>query len=476
LLDAALRLGHDKRMKRFAIFSENSLARRLMGSAGLIGVVLLGGIVLILSTLYTSQILTILDNELDRTVTTLQGAVDADVAGQIVIDADREPSDPFFETPLSGRYWAVLVSDAAGLYTPVAQSDSVWDGVLPWSADTLNVITQNSGHPQRANGVGPSGEPLRMVGQAMILSEIEQPVILLVGFDRSETDRGSLRFTLILTATMAAIGIGFLFALLLGIRSALAPLRRIEADIADVREGRRTLMETDYPREVLPLNLELNKLLEHNRGIVERAQTHVGNLAHALKTPLAVLVNEAKGQTPLDDVVRRQAGAMHDNVQHYLKRARAAARAQTVGARSEVKPVLDDLARLLNKLFAERQINVSVNCPKGVYVRLEKQDLEEMAGNLMENACKWARSEVRVRVSPSRSMLNIFIDDDGPGLSPDERVAALKRGVRLDEAAPGTGLGLSIVTELADMYEGAFVLEEAPKLGGLRASLRLPRA
>lgn len=463
-------------MKRIAIFSENSLARRLMASAGLIGLVLLGGIVLILSTIYTTQIITILDNELDQTVKTLQGAVDADDAGLIVLDEERAPSDPAFETPLSGRYWAILVQDSAGVYQPVRRSASVWDGTLPWSPDNTAVNIERTGQPLRLDGVGPNGEPLRLVGQAMILPELEMPLILVVGFDRSETDRGSLRFTLILAATMLALGAGFLFALLLGIRSALRPLRRIEADIADVREGRRTLMETDYPREVLPLNLELNKLLEHNRGIVERAQTHVGNLAHALKTPLAVLMNEAQGDAPLDDVVRRQAGAMHDNVQHYLKRARAAARAQTVGARSEVKPVLEDLSRLLNKLFDRQGIRVEVSCPAGVFVRVEKQDLEEMAGNLMENACKWAVNQVKVQVVLSEDSFMVHIDDDGPGLEPDERIAALQRGVRLDEAAPGTGLGLSIVTELADMHEGTFVLEEAPKLGGLRASLRLPRA
>ncbi|MEO9971756.1 MAG: sensor histidine kinase [Hyphomonadaceae bacterium] len=463
-------------MKRFAIFSENSLARRLMGSAGVIGIVLLGGIVLILSTLYTSQIVTILDNELDRTVTTLQGAVDADEAGIIVLDEEREPSDQFFERPLSGRYWSILVQENGGTYRAVRSSASVWDGNLPWSQDNSVEAIEHSGHAVRTDGTGPNGEPLRLVGQAMILPEMDKPLILLVGFDRSETDRGSLRFTLILVATMFALGVGFLIALLLGIRSALRPLRRIETDIADVREGRRTLMETDYPLEVLPLNLELNKLLEHNRGIVERAQTHVGNLAHALKTPLAVLINEAQGTEPLDDVVRRQAGAMHDNVQHYLKRARAAARAQVVGARSEVKPVLEDLSRLLNKLFDRQGVSVDVRCPAGVFVRVEKQDLEEMVGNLMENACKWSAGNVKVQVVLSTGSVMMHIDDDGPGLEPDERIAALQRGVRLDEAAPGTGLGLSIVTELADMHEGAFVLEEAPELGGLRASLRLPRA
>ena len=463
-------------MKRFAIFSENSLARRLMASAGLIGIVLLGGIVLILSTLYTSQIVTILDNELDRTVTTLQGAVDANVEGEVLLYEEREPSDPFFERPLSGRYWAILAQDTGEVYQTVRSSASVWDGALPWSSETLTEIIERPGQPVRWDGTGPNDEPLRLVSQAMILPEISMPLVLLVGFDRSETDRGSLRFTLILAATMAALGVGFLGALLLGIRSALRPLRRIESDIADVRAGRRTLMETDYPLEVLPLNLELNKLLEHNRGIVERAQTHVGNLAHALKTPLAVLINEAQGEAPLDDVVRRQAGAMHDNVQHYLKRARAAARAQVVGARSEVKPVLDDLARLLNKLFARQDISVDVTCQTGLFARVEKQDLEEMTGNLMENACKWASGEVKVRVLVFPESLLIQIDDDGPGLAPEQRVAALQRGVRLDEAAPGTGLGLSIVTELADMHEGSFVLEEAPNLGGLRASLRLPRA
>lgn len=463
-------------MKRIAILSENSLARRLTASAGVIGVVLLGGIVLILSTLYSSQIVTTLDHELDRTVVTLQGAVDANIDGEIQLNEERKPSDPFFERPLSGRYWAILAEYPGAPYLAVRRSPSVWDEALPWSLDTIADILERPGHPVRLDGTGPNGEPLRLVGQAMILPEIDMPVVLLVGFDRSATDRGSLRFTLILAATMAALGVGFLGALWLGIRSALRPLRRIESDIADVRAGRRTLMETDYPLEVLPLNLELNKLLEHNRGIVERAQTHVGNLAHALKTPLAVLMNEAQGEAPLDDVVRRQAGAMHDNVQHYLKRARAAARAQVVGARSEVKPVLDDLARLLNKLFARQDIHVDVTCQTGLFARVEKQDLEEMTGNLMENACKWASSEVKVRVLVYPESLLIQIDDDGPGLTPDERVAALQRGVRLDEAAPGTGLGLSIVTELADMHEGNFVLEEASKLGGLRASLRLPRA
>jgi len=275
---------------------------------------------------------------------------------------------------------------------------------------------------------------------------------------------------------MSALGAMILIALWFGVRSALKPLSRVQQDIEDVREGRQTQLEGDYPSEVLPLSKELNKLLEHNRGVVERAKTHVGNLAHALKTPLAVMMNEAAGKTHLDDVVRRQAGAMHESVQHYLKRARAAATAQSLGARCEIKPVLDGLSRLLNKLFAEKGIEVVVVCPEHLYFRGEKQSLEEMVGNLMENACKWAKSRVEVSTEMTADGFLLHVEDDGKGLTPDERSAALKRGVRLDEAAPGTGLGLSIVTELAQMHSGAFVLDRSKKLGGLKASLSLPSA
>ena len=188
-------------------------------------------------------------------------------------------------------------------------------------------------------------------------------------------------------------------------------------------------------------------------------------------------MNEASGSSSLDDVVRRQTGTMHASVNHYLKRARAAARAQSLGARCEVPPILDGLSRTMNKLFSHQGIEVSVIVPKRLLFRGERQDLEEMVGNLMENACKWAKSTVRVSSQLSDDgTFTLHVDDDGDGLEPDERVAALQRGVRLDEAAPGTGLGLSIVKELAEMHEGKFTLNDAPGLGGLRASLRLPRA
>jgi signal transduction histidine kinase len=275
---------------------------------------------------------------------------------------------------------------------------------------------------------------------------------------------------------MLALASGTLLAMALGLRFALRPLDRIQSDLTDVREGRRALLEGDYPAEVLPLSRELNKLLEHNREVVARARTHVGNLAHALKTPLAVLRNEATGETLLDDVVRRQTEGMRTNVEHYLTRAQAAARAEALGTRTQVAPSVDGLARMMNKLFSREGKAVDVAVDPAFYVRVEQQDLEEMIGNLVDNACKWAKAQVRVLAEAGENgLLLIHIDDDGPGLSPEEREHAVKRGVRLDETAPGTGLGLSIVADIAGMNGGGLELSESP-LGGLRASLSLRRA
>ena len=465
-------------MDLFGPAINQSLARRLLSFAAILSVVFLAGIVLVLSTVYRSQTMTILDDELDLTLLTLVTAVELDENGKITADPERLPADERYQVPLSGRYWAIVSLDDSGpgFGGRVLNSTSLWDGQLPWPTEAKFALKEQPGVIFRRNGIGSNGEPVRMAARSITLRDGVPPVMLLAVLDRTDTDTGARRFTWVLITAMSLLGAGVLAAVWLGVRAALRPLNRVREDIEDVREGNRTKLADDYPTEVLPLSQELNKLLEHNRGVVERAQTHVGNLAHALKTPIAVMMNEAKGETPLDDVVRRQAGAMHDNVQHYLKRARAAARAQTLGARAEIAPVLNDLSRLLNKLFAEKGIEVVADCPPGIYFRGERQDLEEMVGNLMENACKWAETRVRVSVEQLDDGLHLHVDDDGKGLSEEERSDALKRGVRLDEAAPGTGLGLSIVTELAEMHEGRLVLDSAPEFGGLRATLRLPRA
>jgi signal transduction histidine kinase len=241
------------------------------------------------------------------------------------------------------------------------------------------------------------------------------------------------------------------------------------------------LLHDDFPQEIQPVADELNLLVQSNFEIIDRARMQVGNLAHALKTPISVLTNEARdSKTPLAAKVKEQIDVMRDQVNLYLDRARRAARAQTIGSATEVEPVLQSLARTLQRINQNRKLTIAVAAPAGLRFRGERQDLEEMVGNVMDNACKWAKSTISVTAallpaSPDagRAWLLITVDDDGPGIAAENRTAALKRGQRLDESKPGSGLGMSIILETAGMYNGKVELAVAD-LGGLRVNLQLP--
>jgi signal transduction histidine kinase len=266
------------------------------------------------------------------------------------------------------------------------------------------------------------------------------------------------------------------------VRFGLAPLKRISESLAAIRSGTAERLAGNFPVEIAPLARETNALIEANREIVERARTHVGNLAHALKTPLSVMLNEAsaRAKDPFASKMCEQIEIMSDQVERHLERARIAARPTVVGGLTDVVPVVTALARTMEKLHHEKGIAVSVTAPVRARFRGEEPDLEEMVGNLVDNACKWAQSRVAIEVVSERSdprrdgaVVRIVVDDDGPGLSPTEREQVALRGRRLDETKPGSGLGLSIVVELADLYGGGLNLGAAP-LGGLRAELVLP--
>jgi signal transduction histidine kinase len=256
-------------------------------------------------------------------------------------------------------------------------------------------------------------------------------------------------------------------------------LSRITDSLAAIRAGRSERLEGNFPEEIAPLARETNALIEANKEIVERARTHVGNLAHALKTPLSVMVNEASARSsdPLADKVLEQAEIMRDQVARHLERARIAARVSVVGSIADVEPVVTALARTMEKIHRDRAIAIEVTVDAGLQFRGERPDLEEMIGNLVDNACKWASSHVAITAARGgtggRDLLTVTVDDDGRGLSEDERDQVAKRGQRLDQSKPGSGLGLSIVVELASLYGGELTLGEAP-LGGLRAELTLP--
>ena len=227
----------------------------------------------------------------------------------------------------------------------------------------------------------------------------------------------------------------------------------------------------------MPLAEELNALVEHNQQVVERQRTHVGNLAHALKTPISVMLTEA-GQRPgpLAELVNRQAQAMQQQVDHHLRRARAAARTPGAGERTSMAEVLDELARTLERIFRDKGVSIDWDAPDDLFFLGERQDLQEIAGNAVENACKWCKTKVRVRAEASGPQrLRLVVEDDGPGLPPERRDEVLRRGARLDESAPGSGLGLSIVDDLARAYGGTLMLSDSP-MGGLRLEADLPQA
>ncbi|HXW26951.1 MAG TPA: sensor histidine kinase [Xanthobacteraceae bacterium] len=457
----------------------NSLAVRLFLSATAWTVVILVATGIVLSSLYRHSVERAFDRRLGVYLKTLV----ADIASPDE-QSDKFPQslgEPLFELPLSGWYWQVTRLDQPK--PEVRSSRSLWDLALPH--------LQDFGVPAGVGGVrqgyvqGPADQRLRMVERTVDLGEDGRFLIGVAG-DSAEIDEELRSFDGALLVTFAVLAVVLLLTTMFQVRFGLAPLKRISESLAAIRSGSAERLQGRFPEEIAPLARETNALIEANREIVQRARTHVGNLAHALKTPLSVMMNEAgaRGEDTLAAKVREQIGIMRDQVSRHLDRARLAARLTVVGTVTEVKPVVTALARTMEKIHHDRGIAIDVDAPVGARFRGERQDLEEMVGNLVDNACKWAHSRVTVEVMPERPkdageapVVRVVIDDDGPGLTPLEReqIQFAPRGRRLDETKPGSGLGLSIVVELAGLYGGGLALGTAP-IGGLRAELVLPAA
>jgi len=303
---------------------------------------------------------------------------------------------------------------------------------------------------------------------------------LLVAGDRGELEAEIALFNRSLVWSLGGLGLLLVIAVFIQVRFGIMPLRRIPDALAAIRSGRSERLTGQFSAEVEPLADELNKLIDHNKEVVERARTHVGNLAHALKTPLAVLANETAGdKSALAKTVHEQATLMQQQVDHHLTRARAAARVSGLGARTELGPIVDALQRTLTAIHRDKNLDISTEIAAGAAIIGERQDVEEMLGNLMDNACKWAEHlvEVSAELTPDKRHRRVLIrvEDDGPGLEPGKRDRAIERGERLDEATPGSGLGLSIVRDLVEAYEGSLRLKTS-KLGGLQVEIDLPAA
>ena len=375
----------------------------------------------------------------------------------------------------SGKYWSVVEPNRNGGFDPLTRSESLFDYGLPTPADGPAMILAAPGEPYFYDAIGPDEQPLRIMAVARTLPNRSAPVIFLSALDRSEIDQDISNFSFLTWTALGLLGFGLIAAVFIQVRVGLRPLYALGSAVADVRRGKAQRLIGTYPGEIAPLAQELNALLDHNQEVVERQRTHVGNLAHALKTPLAVMLAEAEASKGLlAETVRRQAELMKAQVEHHLQRARVAARAQQTSQTTQVEEVIDELAPLLERAFQYKSVQIDWRAPEDLAFRGERQDLQEMLGNLLENACKWGKRKVRVTAKRgSEGRLLIQVEDDGPGLPPDQRQAVLKRGARLDEAAPGTGLGLSIVDELVKSYAGRMELGSAP-LGGLLVELELP--
>lgn len=457
----------------------DSLAFRLFAtSAAWLAVVLpIAGYIIF--KLYSEDVRASFDQRLEKLVNSI--AVDALLSGGSEPVAPLNRYEPLFEETQSGWYWQIKPLDDPTALQLV--SASLATATLP-SPVEANIAPDRQGQ-RWMNTKGPLGEPIRVI--EIVDTKGHQPeaprYAVSVAGPIAWLESRNRNFQTRLAIALALTGLGLVAATLFQVRFGLLPLRRIEQGLAAIRSGDAMRLEGTLPAEIEPLQTELNALIQSNQDIVDRARTQVGNLAHALKTPLAVITNEAReDKGPIGSKVAEQAGLMRDQINLYLDRARMAARVGVIGRATEVRPVIEPIVRALERINRDREIRIDFECPAGAKFQGEKQDLEEMVGNLLDNACKWASLSVRLAVTVEGTgdpragrRLVLTFSDDGPGLTAEQRAKLGKRGLRLDETKPGSGLGLSIVTDLAQQYRGSLQLG-ASNLGGLEARLELPAA
>lgn len=459
----------------------NSLAFRLFATAAAWALLALPIAGFLIYSLYKDDVQASFDGQMKKLVTAINVDSIAPDALEPIPPTNRY--EPLFEVTQSGWYWQI--KSVGGSNGRRLVSASLATASLPSPYEEK--VEPDASGMRWMNVAGPAGEPLRIVEIVDTLGDDNDPKAprysIIVAGPLDWLDHTVSKFRTRLSISLALAGIGLVGVTLFQVRFGLLPLRRIEQGLSDIRSGTSARLVGVLPAEIEPLQEELNALIQSNEEIVERARTQVGNLAHALKTPLAVIVNEARDEkSPIAAKVAQQASLMRDQINLYLDRARMAARAGAVGRVAEVLPVVEPLVRALERIHRDRAVAIHVECAPNARFQGERQDLEEMLGNLLDNACKWATKSVYLSVTqlpqsarggPRRLLL--VVEDDGPGLPAEQRAKIGKRGLRLDETKPGSGLGLSIVTDLAQSYRGSLELA-ASAHGGLAARLTLPSA
>jgi len=442
-----------------------SLTRRMIGVAAfwIAALLLIGG--LGLDRVLTRSIVDNFDNQLVFVLNSMIAASEIGPDGEVRFN--RPPADQRFIEPYSGLYFQI-----SGVGADTFASRSLWDRRLR-VVDSHNDVKP---HLYDSNEFSSSGhnEPLRIVERDAILPGSEVRWRFQVAQSRETIDDQIRQLRRTLIWSFSALGLGLLILAALQTFYGLWPLRRVRREVSSIRSGEKTRIGQDFPTEIRPLTEEINQLLAHSEAQAEEARRHAGNLAHALKTPLTVITNAATADAPdLCHTVIRESAAMRRQIDHHLARARAIGRRAAAQARARVWDSAEAVQRAVDRLY--ENVTVDIAGDHEAQVRVERQDLDEMLGNLVENAAKYGGGRVFVTVEPKREMVDIEVEDDGPGIPAEDRGSLFARGARLDTTGkPGTGLGLAIVRDVAEIYGGSISLEESEDLGGLLARLTLP--
>ncbi|MBN2972688.1 HAMP domain-containing histidine kinase [Roseomonas aeriglobus] len=439
-----------------------SISRRMIAIAAAWILVLLAGGGYALDRVLTSAISSNFDNQLEFLLNTMLASAEIDSEGELVFN--RQLADQRFLEPNSGLYWQISGGDFAPF-----PSRSLWDRRLATTEkhNDRNVHIYNSTQfPDETLRVAEidstvPGSPVRWRFQ--------------IAQNRDALDEQISALRRVLVRSFLLLGAGLIVMVALQTIWGLLPLRKLRLEIQRLREGKSTRVEGDMPMEIAPMVEELNALVAHNDRQAEEARRHAGNLAHALKTPLTVIMNAAAaGQSDLAETVIREARTMRRQVDHHLARARAVGRRGSAHSRADVWPSVEAVERAVARLYPN--VRIDVDGQKDLIARIERQDLDEILGNLVENAAKYGGGSVFVTARANAGFVEILVEDDGMGIPEADRIRIFDRGVRLDSGKPGTGLGLAIVRDVAEIYEGTASLEESDDLGGLLVRLRLPAA
>jgi len=442
----------------------NSLAVRLFFSATVWIILTLLSAGLLLSDLNKKNNLEAFDDRLNLLLETLIGGSKVDSTEGITVVTSI--GDPRFFQPYSGWYWQIN----KGAKT-LSRSRSMWDQVFTLDKRLIG------GRSQFVDSIGKNRKQviekknLYIVEREISFPGITQPITFILSGDTHEYRENIKNFDNTLSAILIFLGVGLMIAVFLQVNFGLLPLNKIKDALFKIRNGDKKKLEAKYPLEVQPLATEINDLLEHNEKIVERARTHVGNLAHVLKTPLAVITNEIDKENKL---LSNQIVLMKKHIDRYLKKAHLESVGKNIKSKIAFLEFLNKMVLIFQKLYPDKEIELQKGF-KEFFIFGSLEDMEELIGNLVENACKWGRKKIKIKFeNHGKNEVKILIDDDGPGLEQEQKNKVFTRGFRVDEQTPGSGLGLNIVKDILEIYKGEIRLEKSPSLGGLRVNIVLP--